>query len=87
MVWLVSRSRCVPYVVEVDELGYALTQAQLLAAASMLDVVQRSERYELASFLRQGRSVSSDPHVGGGGEVYCDADEGSTVRRIGCDGR
>ena len=30
MVWLISRSRYIPYVVEVDKLGYALTVPQPL---------------------------------------------------------
>jgi type IV secretory pathway TrbF-like protein len=32
MVWQSARSRYVPYIVEVDKLGYALTQAQPLTA-------------------------------------------------------
>ena len=63
MVWLSSRSRYVVYAVEVDKLGYALTQAQPLTAASAPDVVDRIERYEVASFIRQARAVSNDPQV------------------------
>ena len=37
MVWQSARSRYVPYIVEVDKLGYALTQAQPLTAASPPD--------------------------------------------------
>ena len=48
LVWLASRSRYLPYIVEVDKLGYALTQAQPLTAASAPDVVERIERYEVA---------------------------------------
>ncbi len=63
MVWLSSRTRYIVYAVEVDKLGYALTQAQPLTASSPPDVIDRIERYEVASFIRQARSVSSDPQV------------------------
>jgi type IV secretory pathway TrbF-like protein len=63
MVWLVSRSRYVPYVVEVDKLGYALTVPQPLAPASVPDVAARMQRYEVAAFIRNARSVTSDPQV------------------------
>ena len=62
-VWLVSRSRYVPYVVEVDKLGYALTVPQPLTPTSIPDVTTRMERYEVAAFIRSARSVSSDPQV------------------------
>jgi type IV secretion system protein VirB5 len=62
-VWLVSRSRYVPYVVEVDKLGYALTVPQPLRPASVPNVAARMERYEVAAFIRDARSVSSDPEV------------------------
>ena len=63
IVWLSTRSRYVPYVVEVDKLGYALTVPQRLTAASVPDVTTRIERYELAAFVRNARAVSSDPQV------------------------
>ena len=63
MVRLASRSRYLPYIVEVDKLGYALTQAQPLTAASAPDVVERIERYEVASYIHQARAVSSDAQV------------------------
>ena len=63
IVWLASRSRYVPYVVEVDKLGYALTVPQPLTAASVPDVTARMERYEVAAFIRDVRSVSSDTQV------------------------
>jgi type IV secretion system protein VirB5 len=63
IVWLSSRIRYVVYAVEVDRLGYALTQARPLSAATTPDVIDRIERYEVASFIRQARSVSNDPQV------------------------
>ena len=63
IVWLSTRSRYIPYVVEVDKLGYALTVPQPLTAASAPDVVMRMQRYELAAFIRDARSVSSDPQL------------------------
>src|SRR6266478_5213967 len=63
MVWLISRSRYIPYVVEVDKLGYALTVPQPLTPASVPDVTARMQRYEIAAFIRNARSVSSDPQV------------------------
>jgi type IV secretion system protein VirB5 len=63
MVWLITRSRYVPYVVEVDKLGYALTVPQPLTPTSIPDVTARMQRYEVAAFIRSARSVSSDPQV------------------------
>ncbi|MGO9453802.1 MAG: VirB8/TrbF family protein [Candidatus Binataceae bacterium] len=63
LVWLSSRSRYVPYVVQVDKLGYALTLPEPLSPNAIPDVTTRIERYELAAFIREARSVSSDPQV------------------------
>jgi type IV secretion system protein VirB5 len=63
MVWLSSHGRYVVYAVQVDKLGYALTQAQPLTPAAAPDVVDRIARYEVASFIRQARAVSNDPQV------------------------
>ena len=63
IVWLSTRSRYIPYVVEVDKLGYALTVPNPLTPASAPDVATRMQRYELAAFIRDARSVSSDPQL------------------------
>ncbi len=63
IVWLATRSRYIPYVVEVDKLGYALTIPQPLTATVMPDEMARMERDEIAAFIRDARSVSSDPQV------------------------
>jgi len=63
IVWLTTRSRYIPYVVEVDKLGYALTVPQPLTPSAVPDVTARMERYEVADFIRNARAVSSDPQV------------------------
>jgi type IV secretion system protein VirB5 len=63
IVWLSSRSRYIPYVVEVDKLGYALTVPQPLTPALAPDAAASMQRYELAAFIRDARSVSSDPQL------------------------
>src|ERR1700679_2021274 len=63
IVWISNRSRYIPYVVEVDKLGYALTVPQPLSPASVPDVAARVQRYEVAAFIRNARSVTSDPQV------------------------
>ena len=61
--WLANRSRYIPYVVEVDKLGYALTVPQALSPKNEPDDTARMKRYEVAAFIRNARSVSSDPQV------------------------
>ena len=63
IVWQSGRSKYIPYVVEVDRLGYGLTVPQPLTAVSVADGTVRMERYEVATFIRQAREVSSDPQV------------------------
>ena len=63
IVWVISRSRYIPYVVEVDKLGYALTVPQSLTPTSVPDVTARMQRYEIAAFIRNARSVTTDPQV------------------------
>jgi type IV secretory pathway TrbF-like protein len=63
IVWLGNHSRYIPYVVEVDMLRYALTMAQPLTPVALSDVTGRMERYEVAAFIREARSVTSDPQV------------------------
>ena|SRR5487761_140830 len=63
LVWLATRSRFIPYVVEVDKLGYSLTVPQPLTTTSVPDVTTRMQRYEVAAFIRNARAVSTDPQV------------------------
>jgi type IV secretion system protein VirB5 len=63
IVWQATRSRYIPYIVEVDKLGYALTVPQPLVASATPDAEDRIERYEIATFIRNARSVSSDPQA------------------------
>ena len=48
---------------EVDKLGYALTVPQPLTPIALPDVTARMERYEVAGFIRDARSVTSDAQV------------------------
>jgi type IV secretion system protein TrbF len=62
-VWVSTRSRYIPYVVEVDKLGYALTLPRPLTASANPSVIERMQRYEIAAFIHNARSVSDDPQV------------------------
>jgi len=58
IVWLSTRSRFVPYVVQVDKLGYALAAPQALSADSSNQLTdERILRYELAGFIRSARDA------------------------------
>ena len=61
MVWLSTRSRFVPYVVQVDKLGYALAAPSALTESTPQISTDRMLRYELAAFVRNAREVISDP--------------------------
>jgi type IV secretory pathway TrbF-like protein len=63
MVWTSARTKVIPYVVEVDKLGYALTIPAALKASSSPATVERMKRYEIAAVIRNARSVCSDPVV------------------------
>src|SRR5258708_16110606 len=62
-VWASNRSRYIPYVVEVDKLGYGLTVPQPLTPASVPDVTARMLRYEIAAFIHNAPTVTSDSPV------------------------
>jgi type IV secretion system protein VirB5 len=57
-VWLGNHSRYIPYVVEVDKLGYALTVPQPLTPVALPDVTARMERYEVAAFISDARGAT-----------------------------
>ena len=61
--WQASRTHYVVYAVQVDKQGYALTQAQPLAAETGPGTFERIERHEVAAFIRDVRAVSSDPQA------------------------
>ena len=63
VMWLSARIRYVAYVVQVDKLGYAVTQAQPLTPQLSPDAVTRMMRYEVALYIREARGVSNDPGV------------------------
>lgn len=60
VVWLAERRVVIPYVVEVDKLGYAIAAG---AASREPDALssERVGRYHLAAFMRGARSVIADP--------------------------
>ena len=60
MAWFGLHSKVIPYVVEVDKLGYALAARSANAAPVGTDAADRMVRYELAAFIRNARSVSTD---------------------------
>ena len=57
MVWVSTRSKFVPYVVEVDKLGYAIGA---LTENTTRISTDRMVRYELAAFIRNAREVITD---------------------------
>ena len=63
IVWLSSRTRYIPYVVEVDKLGYGLTVPKPLTPISAPDVIRQMDRYEIAAFIHNARTVTSDPQL------------------------
>jgi type IV secretion system protein TrbF len=63
IVWMSARIKVIPFVVEVDKLGYAITIPTALTASTTPATVERMKRYEIAAFIRDARSVSSDPAV------------------------
>jgi type IV secretion system protein TrbF len=63
IVWMSLRSKAIPYIVEVDKLGYAITIPTALTASNTPATVERMKRYEIAAFIRNARSVCSDPIV------------------------
>lgn len=60
LVFVASKSRVVPYVVEVDRLGQA---ASFGPAEELRKTDERLVRYQLALFVRDVRSIYSDPEV------------------------
>jgi type IV secretory pathway TrbF-like protein len=70
LVWLISRSRYIPYVVEVDKLGYALTLPQPLSPASVPDVTARMQRYAQVEHQMLNSLLA---HVRGAADRFLDA--------------
>lgn len=63
IVWIGARTKVIPYVVEVDKLGYAITLPTALTPSNTPATVERMKRYEIAAFIRNARSVCNDPVV------------------------
>jgi len=60
IVWMSARSKVIPYVVEVDKLGYAITIPTALAALNTPATVERMKQYEIAAFIPNARPVCND---------------------------
>ena len=63
IVWMGARTKVIPFVIEVDKLGYAITIPTALTASNTPATVERMKRYEIAAFILNAQSVSSDPAV------------------------
>ena len=65
VIWLSARVRYIAFAVEVDKLGYALAMPQPLTPQTgpADEMIARMERYEIAQYVRDTRSVSNDPKV------------------------
>ncbi len=63
MIYMGARTKVIPYIVEVDKLGYALTIPTALNASNAPATLERMKRFEIAAFIRDARSVVSDPVV------------------------
>ena len=61
IVWMSARTKVIPFVVEVDKLGYAITIPTALTASNVPATIERMKRYEIAAFIRDARFVSSEP--------------------------
>jgi type IV secretion system protein VirB5 len=62
IVWMSARTKVIRFVVEVDKLGYAITIPTALTASNTGATVERMKRYEIASFIRDARSVQQRPN-------------------------
>lgn len=60
-IYLSVRSRFVPYVVNVDRQGFALSAPKAAGVAEPLLGEDRIVRYEIAGFIRDAREVIGDP--------------------------
>jgi type IV secretory pathway TrbF-like protein len=61
LAWLALHSRAVPYVVRVDQQGWALTAPGALVDAALFAGEDRIIRYEIGGFIRDTRAVLADP--------------------------
>lgn len=61
--WMAARIKYVLYVASVDRQGFALTQLPPLTPETSPDVIARIKGYEVAKYIREARTVSSDAAV------------------------
>jgi len=62
IVWMSAWSKVIPSIMEVDNLGYR-SRSQRRPPHRHAATVERMKRYEIATFIRNARSVCSDPVV------------------------
>ncbi len=62
IVWMSAWSKVIPSIMEVDNLGYR-SRSQRRPPHRHAATVERLKRYEIATFIRNARSVCSDPVV------------------------
>ena len=59
IVWISARTKIIPYIVQVDKLGYAITIPTALTASNTPATVERDEAIEIAAFSTADSTVTT----------------------------